>query len=54
MEINEKEYQALDRLRFSKVAAPAHQIQQVLLKYYPMGTKIIIDKDCWRIEKGDK
>ena len=54
MEINEKEYQALDRLRFSKVAAPAHQIQQVLLKYYPMGTNIIINKDYWKIDREDK
>ena len=54
MNISEKEYRALDNLRMKKISVPAHEIMESLAKYFPMGTKIIIDKDCWKIEKGDK
>ena len=53
MEIDVKEYQALDCLRCDKIRLPVMQIMDVLRKYFSKGTKVIIDEDCWRIEKED-
>lgn len=54
MEIDEKEYQALDSLRRKRISVPAHEIMESLAKYFPMGTKVIITKDCWKMEKDGK
>lgn len=54
MEIDIKEYNALDRLRGEKISFPARQIKEILMKYYPSGTTVTINKDFWKIEKPEQ
>ena len=54
MEIDEKEYQALDSLRRKKVSFYAHEIREILKHYYPKGTTVTINVDCWKIDREDK
>jgi hypothetical protein len=44
-----KEYNALDRVRYNLLAKSIKEIQDILLEYYPAGTKIEITKDLFNI-----
>jgi len=49
--MNKKTIFALDRLRRNLLDTPAHQIKNLLAKYYAPGTEIIITKDYWKVEE---
>jgi len=46
---------ALSRLRHDTLANATgiHSIMEILVKYYPPGTKVIITKDYWNIEEPE-
>ena len=44
-----KEYNALNRVRYNLLAKSIKEIQDILLEYYPAGTKIEITKDLFNI-----
>ena len=49
--MNKETIYALDRIRYDMLSNPAHELRQILSKYYEPGTKIIITKDYWKIDK---
>ena len=44
-----KEYNALDRVRYTLLTKSIKEIQDILLEYYPVGTTIEITKDLFNI-----
>jgi len=51
--MDEETIKKLDTLRHNMVAdAGVHRIMELLLKYYPAGTQVVITKDYWKIEEN--
>lgn len=41
--------EALERLRTDMANEAVKPLQEILLRYYPSGTKIIVNKDYWEV-----
>ena len=41
--------EALERLRTDMTDKAVKTLQEILLRYYPSGTKIIVNKDYWEV-----
>lgn len=41
--------EALERLRTDMTDKAVKTLQEILLRYYPLGTKIIVNKDYWEV-----
>ena len=50
MDLTQENKIALERLRNDKAMALIKPIQQILLRYYPKNTKLVINKDYWKFE----
>lgn len=50
-ELDMESIEALERLRTDITNQAAKELQKILLRYYPIGTEIVVTKDYWKVKE---